>query len=353
MEKSILITTQRVDTEDPILSFFLDWIREFAKQYDTVYVVCLQKGAYILPDNVVVLSLGKEEGKSRLGYCMRFYKHIIPLLAYGRISKIFVHMNEIYVLLFIPLLPLRKMQKIPLLWWKTQAKVAPFAASMRFFVDRIFTASEHGFKVNTQKKVITGHGINTRYFTPNGKKVESTVVRMYAIGRAIPVKRYEDILAALGLLALHTKNFTFTIVGVRSEDRNEYVLSLEKQILDLKLSEHVFLCPPVPFSGMGAVYGEADVVINTTYPNTFDKVLLEAMSSGVIAVTPTPSYESLLKPHNLFPGDRSPEELARVLLNICSMTFKDRTELGLVMRTEIVEHHNIEKLIARISEYKV
>jgi glycosyltransferase involved in cell wall biosynthesis len=351
MQKNILITTQRVDTEDPILHFFLDWIREFAKHYDTVYVVCLQAGAYVLPDNVVVLSLGKEEGKTRLGYIVRFYRHVIPLICTGRIQKIFAHMNEIYIFLLIPLLPIRKLLGIRIVWWKTQAKIGLFARLMRFFVDIIFTASEHGFKVKNAKKIITGHGINTKYFVPRENKRENHIVHMLVIGRAVPVKHYEDILNALGILVQHTKDFTCTVVGVRPEDRNEYVVSLEKQILDLGLSNHVFVKPPVPFSEMVEVYHSADVVINTTYPNTFDKVLLEAMACGVIAVTPTPSYESLLKPHKLFPQDRSSGELSRVLLRICEMTGEERHALGGEMRATVVEHHNVEKLIKRISEY--
>lgn len=349
--KNILITTQRVDTGDPILHFFLDWIREFAKHYDTVYVVCLQKGEYTLPANVVVLSLGKEDGTGRFRYIFRFYTHVAPLIFGKKISKIFVHMNEIYVLLLIPFLPFCKISGIPIVWWKTQAKLGFFARSMRFFVDQIFTASEHGFKVATTKKTITGHGINTTYFIPPTLKKESAVVRILAIGRAIPVKHYEDIIAAAGKLLMHTRGFLITIIGVRPEDRNEYVTGLERQIGELGLTEHVLLKPPVPFSQMVEVYADADIVVNVTYPNTFDKVLLEAMSCGVIAITPTPSYESLLKPHDLFPHDRSPEELSRVLAHVCDMSITDRMILGKEMRNVIVENHNVEKLIRRISEY--
>ena len=110
---SILITTQRVDTADPVLHFFLDWIREFAIRYDVVYVVCLQAGDYDLPDNVIVKSLGKEVNPSRWRYILKFYRHVIPLVTFNKVNKIFFHMNEIYILLMIPLLPFCILYRIP------------------------------------------------------------------------------------------------------------------------------------------------------------------------------------------------------------------------------------------------
>ncbi len=57
----LLIITQKVDQNDDILGFFHQWVREFAENCEKVTVICLQKGEYDLPDNVKVLSLGKEQ----------------------------------------------------------------------------------------------------------------------------------------------------------------------------------------------------------------------------------------------------------------------------------------------------
>ena len=73
----LLIVTQKVDKNDAILGFFHRWIVEFAKHTDTVTVVCLQKGASELPENVKVLSLGKERGVGRIARAIRFYSYII------------------------------------------------------------------------------------------------------------------------------------------------------------------------------------------------------------------------------------------------------------------------------------
>ena len=61
----LLICTQAVDREDSVLGFFHSWIREFAKHYESVTVICLYKGEYDLPENVKILSLGKEDNIAR------------------------------------------------------------------------------------------------------------------------------------------------------------------------------------------------------------------------------------------------------------------------------------------------
>ena len=75
----LLIITQKVDDHDDVLGFFVRWIEEFAKYVEKVTVVCLQKGTYYLPDNVTVLSLGKEYPANiceikTFRYIERFYR---------------------------------------------------------------------------------------------------------------------------------------------------------------------------------------------------------------------------------------------------------------------------------------
>ena len=93
----LLILTQKVDRRDPILGFFHRWIEEFAKHYEQMIVICLQKGEFDLPKNVRVRSLGKEEKLGRWQYLIRFYKYIWQ--ERKNYDAAFVHMNQEYVLL--------------------------------------------------------------------------------------------------------------------------------------------------------------------------------------------------------------------------------------------------------------
>jgi len=57
----LLIITQTLDKNDPLLGFFHEWIRKFTEHFEEIIVICLQKGEYDFPGNVKVLSLGKEQ----------------------------------------------------------------------------------------------------------------------------------------------------------------------------------------------------------------------------------------------------------------------------------------------------
>src|SRR5437899_240970 len=105
----LLIITQSVDLENPVLGFFHRWLIEFAKNYERVTIICLEEGKHDLPENVKVLSLGKESEKSeqdsmsknqsprKLRYIGRFYKYIWQRRK--NYDAVFVHMNPIYVVL--------------------------------------------------------------------------------------------------------------------------------------------------------------------------------------------------------------------------------------------------------------
>ena len=93
----LLIITQAIDLDNPVLGFFHRWVGEFSKHNEKLTVICLEKGKYNLPANVEVLSLGKEEGSSRFKYLWCFYKYLWRERT--NYDVVFVHMNQEYILL--------------------------------------------------------------------------------------------------------------------------------------------------------------------------------------------------------------------------------------------------------------
>jgi hypothetical protein len=45
----LLIVTQAIDAEDPVLGFFVRWVEELAKKAEMVEVICLKEGNALLP----------------------------------------------------------------------------------------------------------------------------------------------------------------------------------------------------------------------------------------------------------------------------------------------------------------
>ena len=98
----LLITTQAVDLDDPVLGFFHAWIVTLAARVESVEVICLQEGRHALPKNVHVHALGKRAGKrtgigDRFRYTVRL-KYLVWKLRH-QYDSVFVHMNEEYVLI--------------------------------------------------------------------------------------------------------------------------------------------------------------------------------------------------------------------------------------------------------------
>ena len=96
MSRNILIITQKVDEQDDLLGFFVDWIGEFAKHFDRVFVITLAEGKYDLPNNVSVYSLGKERNNSKIARFFNFYKYLFKLVPQS--SSIFAHMSPVFVI---------------------------------------------------------------------------------------------------------------------------------------------------------------------------------------------------------------------------------------------------------------
>src|SRR3989338_2530121 len=103
----LLICTQAVDTEDPVLGFFHQWIEEFAKHAEKITVICLGEGTHRLPEHVSIWSLGKEpvqqdfmiyhKALRRVRYVVWFWRLAWRLR--NEYDAVFVHMNQEYVLL--------------------------------------------------------------------------------------------------------------------------------------------------------------------------------------------------------------------------------------------------------------
>jgi hypothetical protein len=196
----LLIVTQKVNQNDPILGFFHRWIIEFAKHCESLTVVCLEEGAHELSSrgllrsqahglsmNVKVLSLGKEKelivsGRKsavmdKVKYIFRFYKYIWQ--ERENYDAVFVHMNPIYVVLGG--LIWKALGKKTSLWY-THSHVDWKLRIAEKLVARIFTASRESLKLASDKAIVTGHGIDTDYFTPIAHREDSDTFRILTAG---------------------------------------------------------------------------------------------------------------------------------------------------------------------------
>jgi glycosyltransferase involved in cell wall biosynthesis len=268
----LLILTQTVDKNDPILGFFHRWIEEFAKHCEKVTVICLEMGKYRLPENVKVLSLGKEkleasprplEAFIKIKYIINFYCYIWQ--ERKNYDAVFVHMNQIYVILGA--LVWRSLGKKVGLWY-THKQVSRTLRLAEKMASVIFSASKESFRLKSEKVCVMGHGIDTDFFSP-----DHSIIRdgsWLSVGRLMLTKRHDR---AIKEAAKNGNDLR--IIGSGPEKDNLVALAR-------KLGSQVIFLGSMTHEGLRDEYRRSSVLIHRSETGSLDKVVLEAASCGMV-----------------------------------------------------------------------
>lgn len=341
----LLITTQAVDLDDPILGFFHGWILEFAKHFESIHVICLKEGRHELPPHVHVHSLGKESGENRLKYLWRFYSFFYKYYIYTHVDYVFFHMGAIYNVLAFPFFLLRSLRKTKFLWWKTHGKMKYLKERMALrFVDTVLTAGMHSFGFSSDKVRVVGHAIDTNYFVQREDAPHHTHACLM-VGRIVPIKKIEVALEAMSLLKETVPDATLTIVG--NYENDQYWKSLNTYTTDHDMHTVKFV-GPCSYAKIFSQYEMSNILIHPAFEAGFDKVVLEAMASGVIPITSIPSFEPLLDPYGLYVTAKDVEGYTKTLRRIMSLSHTERTALVSALRSIVIKNHSLHTLPARI-----
>lgn len=341
----LLIITQKVDADDPILGFFHRWIEEFAKQCERVLVLCLEQGNFHLPQNVSVASLGKERQRSKPQYVARFYRYIF---AHRReYDCVFVHMNPEYVLLGSFLWRIWR-KRIGLWYVHRQVNMKLRIAEKLSHV--IFTAAKESFQLKSGKVHVLGHGIDTKKFFCADPKMKNKEPLILSVGRITKIKNLETLVRAAGLVKTRiAEKFVVRIIGdaVTAEDR-ALKTDLERQIFDNGLAGTVVFMGSAPHGRMPEVYCSADLSVNLAPTGGLDKAVLESMACGVPAFSSNRAFAPLfgpLAPSLLFRhGD--PEDLAEKITRFFAAS---PSGIGARLRQSVIAEHDIASRVSDIA----
>lgn len=262
----LLIITQKVDKNDPILGFFHRWIEEFSKHVESLVVICLEAGTYNLPKNVKVLSLGKEEGKSKLKYILRFYKYIWS--ERKNYDSVFIHMNQEYVILGWKLWFILG-KKIFL--WRNHAKGDFFTRLAILFSEKVFYTSPQSFTARFKKAVPMPVGIDTDFFKSDSSVPKQSNSILF-LGRIAPVKKVLEFVEWFGLLGGENRA---TIAGEALPLDKDYEALVKKMA-----SEKIKFVGAVNRGEALRLYRSHGTYVNMTPAGSFDKTIFEAAACG-------------------------------------------------------------------------
>jgi glycosyltransferase involved in cell wall biosynthesis len=338
----ILIITQKVDKHDDVLGFFHRWLEVFSVAFEKVTVIALYRGAVDLPNNVTVLSLGKEEGESKVKYLSRFYASIWK--ARREYDIVLVHMNPEYVLLGFWLWKLLG-KKITLWYAHKQVNAKLWIAEK--LVNKIFTPSKDSFRLKSKKVQITGHGIDTEHFKPLSLRPKG-LPRIVTIGRISPIKNYETIIDAVGMLSKEHIPVSLQIVGSPATLRDvAYQHRLEEKVKAEDLSPLITFAGSVPHEAILPFLQNATVFVNTSSTGSLDKAVLEAMSVGILPLTSNEAFKEVFgaqAEHRMFEAGNA-RSLAEKIKKDLNLSPEMSKMLSDEMRTTVIKHHNLQTLI--------
>src|SRR3989344_4154411 len=345
----ILIITQKYDIHDSNLGAFIDWWNRFAEKFQKVYILALEKRSEPTAPNMEAISMGKERGVGFLGKAHGFYSGLFKVI--GKTDAILVHMIPKYVIMAAPV---AFFYGKPIYMWYTGVALHWQLRLAVIFCKKIFTAHEAAMRINTPKRIITGHGIDINKFPisnfqfPNNKN-EITIL---SAGRITPSKGHDLIIRVVADLIKFGYNLKLKIIGDVIQDyHKDYLTSLKKLAEDLHISGEVEFSGSISYEKMPVYFQNADILINAVTFGGLDKVILEAMASGVIPLTSNNAFLTVFpKPiaHDMVFNEGNLDNLKVKLKNIIDKKLYQNENLRGELINIIVKNHNLNDLIDRI-----
>ncbi|HYD92913.1 MAG TPA: glycosyltransferase [Candidatus Paceibacterota bacterium] len=300
----LLVVTQAVDLDDPVLSVYHEWLVVLAGHFPELEVICLKEGRHILPANVRVHSLGKERGRTiRLQYAIRFLSLVWRLR--NRYDRVFVHMNQEYLLLAGWLWQI--LGKPAFLWRNHHhgSFLTDIAAS---FCKHVFCTSKHSYTAKYAKTRRMPVGIETERFSKPDNTPEPHSILFF--GRLSPSKRADMFVDALGLLKQRGVLFSASIIGSPLPEHEGYARDLKERITQTGLTEHVAIRPGVPHQEAPSYFHSHEIFVNASPSGMLDKTIFEAAAAGCFILAASDDIRDMVDDSHWF---SSASELAQRL----------------------------------------
>ncbi len=339
----LLILTQKIDKEDPILGFFHNWLLKLAEKFENIIVVCLEKRNFDLPQNIKILSLGKEFGNNKITYIWNFYKYIWSERV--NYDSVFVHMNQEYILLgglFWKLLGKK------IYFWRNHPKGSWLTKIAVWFSEKVFCTSTHSFTAKFNKTKILPVGIDTDLFFIDNK-VPVLPNSILSLGRISPIKNIEKLIDAAVLLDSRGVDFVLDIVGdpVNQEDF-KYQGVLKKRASGLIKKMKINFLPAVDQGGATEMYQSHQIFVNLTPSGSMDKTILEAAASGCVPVVANEYYKDVEGVEVTIVDD---DQISKKLDSVLKMEQEKVENLRQSLRQYVVRNHGLSILIEKLTIY--
>jgi len=353
---NLIFVTQVLDREDAVLGFVSRWVRGLAGAAARVRVLALEVGETSdLPDNVDWVELGRS---GAVGRYLRYRGAVRRAFAEG-FDGLLTHMVPRYSTLAAGW---ARGAGAPHYLWYTHKGVDGRLRRAIERVDGVFTASEESLRVDTPKRIVTGHGIDAEHFDvarrafSDGPAADGGA-RLLSVGRLTPAKDPECVLDAVARLRAEGRSVELTWAGggLAAGD-DAYGLRVSALVESLGLADAVRFHGAVPYTQIPDLYGTSDLFVSASRTGSVDKVLLEAMAARRPLVSCNESLVPLLEGDAdlapwasacAFPeGDGA--ALARQVASWLDLEADERARRTEALRLHVQRDHDVDRLMARL-----
>ena len=149
-------------------------------------------------------------------------------------------------------------------------------------------------RVDTPKKIVTGHGIDAAHFDVPGAERGAGPLRLLSVGRVTPAKDPLTVVEALNLLRQEGSTSSCAGPAARWPGDDEYAGVVRQSDRGEGLESAVDFVGAVPYPDVPALYRDCDLFVNASRTGSVDKVVLEAMAASRPFVSCNESIPPLL-----------------------------------------------------------
>ena len=341
----LLIFTQAVDTNDPVMGFFHGWLREFSRKFEEITVIALKTGALSLPQNVKVHSLGKEKMSNK---AVMIFRLMFLIWRTRDTDAVLVHMNKEYV---IAGWLVWKLKGIPVYFWYNH-KYADWLARFAMKLSRkVFYTSNHSVGAKLKNAVPMPVGVDTELFK-NQKAISDRGRHLLSLGRIDPVKNIDILAWAVEELDNKSReNFNLTIAGSPGWGNEKYAASIREILRPLVDKGKVCFVGNVIHNKTVELFNENKIFINLTESGSFDKTILEAMACGCLIISANKSVSGIIGSEGVVDAV-TPDLVARKITSSLAISNEDAERRSAKNREFVLKNHSLgllsDKLVSEI-----
>lgn len=335
----LLLFTQALDLDDPVLSVYHRLVAEIARNFEEVTAICLKEGRHELPSNVRVFSLGKEKGVSRFVYVWRFYRYVFS----AKYDSVFVHMNQEYALLGGIFW---KIMGKKIYMWRNHHAGSVLTDLAATFCTKVFCTSKFSYTAKYKKTVLMPVGIDADYFK-RAESVSKTPRSILFLARMAPVKKPHVLLEVLERLSARRIAFKASFIGDPLDKDKIYYESLKKRSVELNLS--VEWKKGISNTETPRAYSDHEIFVNLSSSGMYDKTIFEAMACETLVLATNRNLEGLIDSKFIGKED-DVEDIAAKLESLLDLSEEKKIKEGVSLRKVAVEHHSLNILGQKLAK---